>query len=127
LKCALRTHAILMKKAFIPPRNHMHSRAHWGQAQWIEEARMDDIRSGTAHSAASRVEAQFFWQRIAQSLDRVFAQRSQRAVSARVARRSRHDIKRCRQLMSQGSNVAATAKSPRIEARRTEQTMQRQS
>jgi hypothetical protein len=88
---------------------------------------MGGIRSGTAHRAATTVEAQFVWQRIAQSLDRVFAERSLRAVSARIARRSRHDIKRCRQLMSQGSNVAATGKSPRMAVRRTAQTMQRQS
>jgi hypothetical protein len=68
---------------------------------------MGIIPSGTAHGAATRLEAQSFWQGIAQSLDRFFAKRSRQAVAASLARRSKYDIKRFRQLMSQRSNVSA--------------------
>jgi hypothetical protein len=88
---------------------------------------MGVIPGGTARSAATRLEARSFWQRVAQSLDRFFARRSRQAVAGSLARRSKHDIKRCRQLMSRGSNVPTAGKSPRIAVRRTAQTMQRQS
>jgi hypothetical protein len=86
---------------------------------------MGVIPSGKVRSAATRLEAQSFWQRIAQSLDRFFAQRSRQAVAGSLARRSKYDIKRCHQLMSQGANIPANRKSPAV--RRTAQTMQRQS
>jgi Tfp pilus assembly protein PilE len=71
---------------------------------------MGVILSGTARSAATRLEAQSFCQRIAQSLDRFFAQRSRQAVATSLAQRCKYDIKRCRRLMSQASNVG---KAPR--------------
>jgi hypothetical protein len=87
---------------------------------------MGVMPSGRARSAATRLEAQSFWQRIARSLDRFFAKRSRQAVAASIARRSKYDIKRCHQLMSQCPNLA-TGKSPRMAMRRAAQTMQRQS
>ncbi len=39
------------------------------------------------------------WRRLAQALDRHFADRSKRAVPAVTLRRSRYDIERCRRLM----------------------------
>ena len=84
---------------------------------------MGVIRSSTA----TRFEAQSFWQRIALSFDRFFAQRSRQAVTASLAQRSKYDIKRCRQLMSQGSKGPATGKPPRIAVRRTAQMLQRRS
>jgi hypothetical protein len=68
---------------------------------------MGVMPSGRARSAATRLESQSFWQRIAQSLDRFFAKRSRQAVAASIARRSKYDIKRCHQLMSQCPNLAA--------------------
>jgi hypothetical protein len=78
---------------------------------------MGVIPSGIAHSAATGLEAKSSWQRVTQSF---FALRSRLAVNASPARRSKYDIKRCHQLMSQGPNVPAT---PRITACRAAQTV----
>jgi hypothetical protein len=64
--------------------------------------------SGTVRNAAIGTEPPPFWQRIAQAIDRFMAQRSQRAVSTSVLRRSRNDIKRCHRLVSQASTITAS-------------------
>ena len=51
---------------------------------------------GVARVAANRSD---LWHRLAQALDRHFADRSKRAVPTVTLRRSRYDIERCRRLM----------------------------
>ena len=45
---------------------------------------------------------QTFWQKIAQSLDRLVVNRSYRAIPTTALRRAKHDRDRCRRLMRQG-------------------------
>ena len=45
------------------------------------------------------------WQKLAQSLDAYFVDRTIRAVPAITLRRSKHDIERCRRLMHKSSAV----------------------
>lgn len=69
---------------------------------------MTVICSHPVNGTASRAGApQTLWQKIAQSVDRLVAQRSQNAVPAVVLRRSRYDIRRCRRLMTQGTVTRA--------------------
>jgi hypothetical protein len=74
-----------------------------GPEQQIEEAPMGVFAGGSGRRAADGAGPQSFWQRTAQALDRVMAQRSERAVPAVVLRRSRSDIARCRRLMLEGA------------------------
>ena len=68
---------------------------------------MGVIPSRATHNATIGTEPRPFWRRITQALDRLAAQRSQRAVPVPVLRRSRDDIKRCHRLISQALPVAA--------------------
>ena len=49
------------------------------------------------------------WQRLAQSLDAYFVDRSKRAVPGITLRRSKYDIERCRRLMHRSSVAAVEA------------------
>lgn len=50
-----------------------------------------------------------FWQRLACALDAYFVDRSRRAVSAAMLRRSKHEADRCRRLMHKSPVMAAAA------------------
>ena len=52
------------------------------------------------------------WQRLAQALDHLVANRARRHVPAAALRRSRHDLDRCRQLMLRGQPVPVKAANP---------------
>ena len=47
------------------------------------------------------------WRKVVRTLDRLVAERSRLAVSASGLRRSRDDIKRCRELMVEGAVLPA--------------------
>jgi hypothetical protein len=51
-----------------------------------------------------------FWQRLARSVDRHFADRSRRAVSPTAVRRSKYDIRRCRRLLDKSAPASAGAR-----------------
>jgi hypothetical protein len=72
---------------------------------------MGVIPSSAVRSATIGTEPQPFWRRIAQALDRLMAQRSQRVVPAHVLRRSKEDIRRCHRLTSQASPIAVRGES----------------
>ena len=55
-----------------------------------------DSRPGARNGAANR---NGFWRRLAEALDRHFADRSARVMPATALRRSKYDIDRCRRLM----------------------------
>jgi hypothetical protein len=59
--------------------------------------------------ASTTTKRQGFWQRLAQALDRHFADRSRRAVSTTTLRHSKHDIDRCRRLMRKNAFKHALA------------------
>lgn len=59
-----------------------------------------------------------FWQRLAQTLDRLCADRTKRAVPEVALRRSQHEVERCRRLMLKSTMAPAEAKTARASARR---------
>lgn len=85
---------------------------------------MGVVPTDPAPSAANRGgQPQTFWQRIAQSLDRLAVDRSQRTVSPAALRRSKYEFERCRRMLH-GFVAPAPASIDRAPSLRAIKTMQ---
>lgn len=88
---------------------------------------MGVIPSRATHNATIGTEPRPFWRRITQALDRLVAQRSQRAVPVPVLRRSRDDIKRCHRPISQALLISQALPVAVLGGKRTDVTLGRRS